>query len=113
MLGRVAAAVIAYLIVVFHFNDAMTTVGQLFGLSGYWALFIPSALVGLAVYRIADLDSWGLWDAAAFLVLGSISMLAITSNPAATALELVKGVTGFGIGGILAGLSARRGLYGR
>lgn len=38
MLGRVAAAVIAYLIVLFHFQNDMTTVGQLFGLTGFWAL---------------------------------------------------------------------------
>ncbi|WP_297489428.1 hypothetical protein [Thermococcus sp.] len=111
MLGRIAAALIVYLIVVFHFNGAMTTVGQLFGLSGYWALFIPSALVGLSVYRIADLDNWGPWDAAAFVVIGGIAMLAITGDPQATTLELVKGVTTFGLAGILAGLTmrARRG----
>jgi len=114
MLGRVAAALIVYLICIFHFKNSMVTVGQLFGLSGFWALFIPSALIGLSVYRIADLDNWGVWDAAAFLVIGSIAMLAITSNPQATALELVKGVTGFGIAGILAGLSMRGGKnYGR
>lgn len=107
MLGRVAAAVIAYLIVVFHFQSSMVTVGQLFGLTGFWALFIPSTLIGLSVYRITDLDHWGLWDAAAFLAIGSISMLAITSNPAATALELVKGVTTFGLAGILAGLTMK------
>ena len=113
MLGRIAAALIAYLLCIFHFSDAMTSVAGLFGLSGFWALFVPSALVGLSVYRIADLDSWGLWDAAAFLTIGSIAMLAITSNPQATALELVKGVTGFGIAGILAGLSMRGGRNGR
>jgi len=113
MLGRVAVALIAYLLCIFHFNNAMTTVGQLFGLTGFWALFIPSVLIGLAVYRIADLDNWGVWDAASFLVIGSIAMLAITSNPQATALELVKGVTGFGIAGILAGLSMRGGKNGR
>ncbi|NJE06634.1 hypothetical protein E3E36_10900 [Thermococcus sp. M36] len=114
MLGRIAAALIAYLLCIFHFSGAMTSVAGLFGLTGFWALFIPSALIGLAVYRIADLDSWGLWDAAAFLTIGSIAMLAITSNPQATALELVKGVTGFGIAGILAGLSMRgRSAYGR
>ena len=109
MLGRITAALIAYLLCIFHFNEAMTTVGQLFGLTGFWALFIPSALIGLSVYRILDFEDWGLWDAAGFLIIGSIAMLAITSNPETTALELVKGVTGFGIAGILAGLSMRGG----
>ena len=107
MLGRIAVALVAYLLCIFHFNSAMVTVGQLFGLSGFWALFIPSALIGLSVYRIADLDSWGVWDAAAFLILGGIFMLAITGDPRATALEFVKGVSGFGLMGILAGLTMR------
>jgi len=109
VIGRIAAALIAYLLCIFHFQNSMVTVGQLFGLTGFWALFIPSALIGLSVYRIADLDDWGVLDAGAFLIIGSIAMLAITSNPEATALELVKGVTGFGIAGILAGLSMRGG----
>ena len=107
MLGRIAAALVAYLLCIFHFQNSMVTVGQLFGLSGFWALFIPSALIGLSVYRIADLDNWGVWDAAAFLVLGGIFMLAITGDPRATALEFVKGVSGFGLMGILAGLTMR------
>jgi len=107
VLGRVAAALIAYLLCIFHFSDAMTSVAGLFGLTGFWALFIPSALVGLSVYRIADLDSWGVPDAAAFLVLGGIFMLALTGDPRATALEFVKGVSGFGLMGILAGLTMR------
>ena len=107
MLGRVAVALIAYLLCIFHFNNAMTTVGHLLGLGGFWALFIPSALVGLSVYRIADMDNWGIWDAAAFLILGGIFMLAITGDPKATALEFVKGVSGFGLMGILAGLTMK------
>ncbi|BAD84577.1 hypothetical membrane protein, conserved [Thermococcus kodakarensis KOD1] len=107
MLGRVAAALIAYLLCIFHFQNSMVTAGNLLGLSGFWALFIPSALIGLAVYRISDLDSWGLWDAAAFLILGGIFMLAITGDPTATALEFIKGVTGFGLAGVLAGLAAK------
>jgi len=107
MLGRITVALIAYLLCIFHFNDAMTTVGYLLGLNGFWALFIPSTLVGLAVYRIADMDNWGIWDAAAFLILGGIFMLAITGDPKATALEFVKGVSGFGLMGILAGLTMK------
>jgi len=114
MLGRVAAAVIAYLIALFHFQNSMVTVGQLFGLGGYWALFIPSALIGLSVYRIADLDSWGLWDAVSFLVIGSIAMLAMTNNPTATMFELVKGVVSFSVAAILGALALRGGgSYGR
>jgi hypothetical protein len=109
MLGRVAVALIAYLLCVFHFQNSMVTVGQLFGLSGFWALFIPSALVGLSVYRIADLDHWGLWDAVAFLVVGSIAMLAMTGNPAATMYELVKGVVSFSVAAILGALALRGG----
>lgn len=108
MLGRVAAALIAYLLCI-HFSDAMTTVGQLFGLTGFWALFIPSALIGLSVYRIADLDNWGLWDAAGFLVIGSIAMLAMTGNPEATMYELVKGVVSFSVAAILGALALRGG----
>lgn len=111
MLGRITAALIAYLLCIFHFSNAMTSVAGLFGLSGFWALFIPSTLIGLSVYRITDLDHWGPWDAAAFVLIGGIAMLAITGDPQATTLELVKGVTTFGLAGILAGLTmrARRG----
>lgn len=109
MLGRIAAALTAYLLCIFHFQDSIMTVGQLFGLTGFWALFIPSALIGLAVYRISDLDSWGIWDAASFLVLGSIIMLAMTSDPEATAYELVKGVVSFSVAAILGALALRGG----
>ncbi|NJF24546.1 hypothetical protein [Thermococcus sp. Bubb.Bath] len=114
MLGRIAAAIIVYILCVFHFQHSMVTVGQLFGLSGFWALYIPSALVGLSVYRIADLESWGIWDAASFLIIGSIIMLAMTSNPEATAYELVKGVVSFSVAAILGALAFRGGAnYGR
>ncbi|NJE75975.1 hypothetical protein E3E37_03430 [Thermococcus sp. ES12] len=109
MLGRIAVALIAYLLCIFHFSDAVTSVASLFGLTGFWALFIPSTLIGLAVYRIADLDSWGLWDAASFLVIGSIIMLAMTSDPEATAYELVKGVVSFSVAAILGALALRGG----
>ena len=109
MLGRVAAALIAYLLCIFHFSDAMTSVAGLFGLTGFWALFIPSALIGLAVYRIADLDNWGIWDAASFLVIGSIAMLAMTGNPEATMYELIKGVVSFSVAAILGALALRGG----
>ncbi|MFA4700141.1 hypothetical protein [Pyrococcus kukulkanii] len=111
MLGRVAVALIAYLLCIFHFKDAMTSVGQLFGLQGFWALFIPSTAVGLSVYRIADLDDWGVWDAAAFLTIGTIAMLAITSDPGATIYELVKSVVGFSVAAILGALALRRGSH--
>ena len=114
MLGRIAASIIAYLLCIFHFQNSMVAVGQLFGLSGFWALFIPSALVGLAIYRITDLDSWGLWDAASFLVIGSILMLALTSDPKATLLQLTQGVVGFSVAAILGALALRGGRsYGR
>ncbi|WP_246112320.1 hypothetical protein [Thermococcus aciditolerans] len=87
----------------------MTSVAGLFGLSGFWALFIPSALIGLAVYRIVDLDNWGVWDAAAFLTIGSIAMLAMTGNPEATAYELIKGVVSFSVAAILGALALRGG----
>ena len=109
MLGRVAAALIAYILCIFHFSDAMTSVAGLFGLTGFWALFIPSALIGLAVYRIADLDNWGIWDAASFLVIGSIAMLAMTGNPEATMYELIKGVVSFSVAAILGALALRGG----
>ena len=35
MLGRVAAALIAYLLCIFKFQDSMVTVGHLLGLSGF------------------------------------------------------------------------------
>jgi len=109
MLGRIAAALIAYLLCIFHFSDAMTSVAGLFGLTGFWALFIPSTLIGLAVYRIADLDHWGVPDAAAFLIIGSIAMLAITGNPEATMYELIKGVVSFSVAAILGALALRGG----
>lgn len=112
MLGRIAVALIAYLLCIFHFNDAMTSVAGLFGLTGFWALFIPSALIGLSVYRIADMDNWGVWDAAAFLVIGSIAMLAMTGNPEATMYELVKGVVSFSVAAILGALALRGGGQG-
>ena len=109
MLGRVTAALIAYLLCIFHFSDAMTSVAGLFGLTGFWALFIPSALIGLAVYRIADLEHWGVWDAAGFLVIGSTALLAMTNDPEATAYELVKGVVSFSVAAILGALALRGG----
>ena len=109
MLGRIAVTIAAYLLCVFYFKEDITTVGQLFGLTGFWALFIPSALVGLSVYRIADLDDWGVWDAAAFLTIGSIAMLAMTNNPEATVYELVKGVVSFSVAAILGALALRGG----
>ena len=109
MLGRIAVALVAYLLCIFHFNSAMVTVGQLFGLSGFWALFIPSALVGLSVYRIADPDTWGLWDAVGFLIIGGIAMLAMTGNPEATAFEMIKGVVSFSVAAILGALVLRGG----
>ncbi len=109
MLGRITVALIAYLLCIFHFQDSMVTVGQLFGLTGFWALFIPSALIGLSVYRIADLDNWGLWDATSFLVVGSIAMLAMTGNPEATMYELIKGVVSFSVAAILGALALRGG----
>ncbi|ALM76212.1 hypothetical protein [Thermococcus barophilus] len=109
MLGRVAVSLIAYLLCIFYWQDTVTSVGQLLGLSGFWALFIPSALIGLSVYRIADLDDWGVWDAAAFLTIGSIAMLAMTNNPQATMFELVKGVVSFSVAAILGALALRGG----
>ncbi|AJC70913.1 hypothetical protein X802_00925 [Thermococcus guaymasensis DSM 11113] len=106
MLGRVAVSLIAYLLCIFKFQDSMVTVGHLLGLSGFWALFIPSALIGLSVYRIADLDHWGLWDAASFLVIGSIAMLAMTGDPKATTYELIKGVVSFSVAAILGARAA-------
>ncbi|NJE47316.1 hypothetical protein E3E35_07875 [Thermococcus sp. GR7] len=109
MLGRVAAALIAFILCVFHWQDTIIAVGQLLGLSGFWALYIPSTLIGLSVYRIADMDNWGVWDAAAFLTIGSIAMLAMTSDPGATIYELVKGVVSFSVAAILGALALRGG----
>ena len=109
MLGRIAVTIAAYLLCVFYFKEDITTVGQLFGLTGFWALFIPSALVGLSVYRIANLDDWGVWDAAAFLIIGSFAMLAMTSDPSATIYELIKGVVSFSVAAILGALALRGG----
>lgn len=109
MLGRITVALIAYLLCVFEFQDSMVTVGQLFGLSGFWALFIPSALIGLSVYRIADLEHWGVPDAAGFLIIGSIIMLALTSDPTATLLQLTQGVVSFSVAAILGALALRGG----
>ena len=109
MLGRIAAALIAYLLCIFHFNNAMTSVAGLFGLTGFWALFIPSALIGLAVYKITDLDNWGIWDAAGFLIIGSILMLALTNDPKATLMQLTQGVVGFSVAAILGALALRGG----
>ena len=109
MLGRIAVTITAYLLCVFYFKEDITRVGQLLGLSGFWALFIPSALVGLSVYRIADLENWGIWDAAGFLVIGSFAMLAMTSDPTATAYELIKGVVSFSVAAILGALALRGG----
>jgi len=109
MLGRIAVALVAYLLCIFHFSDAMTSVAGLFGLTGFWALFIPSALVGLSVYRIADPDTWGLWDAVGFLIIGGIAMLAMTGNPEATAFEMIKGVVSFSVAAILGALVLRGG----
>lgn len=109
MLGRVAAALTAYLLCIFYWQDTVTSVGQLFGLSGFWALFIPSALIGLSAYRIADMDNWGVWDAAAMLTIGSFAMLAITNNPEATIFELIKGVVSFSVAAILGALALKGG----
>jgi hypothetical protein len=109
MLGRIAVALLVYILCIFHWQDTVTSVGQLLGLGGFWALFIPSALIGLSVYRIADLDNWGIWDAAAMLTIGSFAMLAITNNPEATIFELIKGVVSFSVAAILAALTLKRG----
>lgn len=109
MLGRVAVALIAFILCVFHWQDTIIAVGQLIGLSGFWALYIPSALIGLSAYRIADMDNWGLWDAASFLVIGSMAMLAMTSDPSATIYELVKGVVSFSVAAILGALALKGG----
>ncbi|AMM53484.1 hypothetical protein [Pyrococcus kukulkanii] len=109
MLGRIAVALIAYLLCIFHFQDSVITVGKLLGLSGFWALFVPSTIVGLSIYRIADLDNWGIWDAISLLSLGTIAMLAITSNPTATVYELIKGVVSFSVAAILAALTIKGG----
>ncbi|BAA30293.1 hypothetical protein [Pyrococcus horikoshii] len=109
MLGRIAVTLVAYLLCIFYFQDSMVKVGELFGLSGFWALFIPSALIGLSVYRIANLDDWGIWDAAAFLTIGGIAMLALTGNPEATLFELVKGVVSFSVAAILGALALKGG----
>ena len=109
MLGRIAVTIAAYLLCVFYFKEDITTVGQLFGLAGFWALFIPSALIGLSVFKISDLDSWGIWDALGFLIIGGIAMLAITSDPETTLFELIKGVVSFSIAAILGALALRGG----
>jgi len=108
-LSRVAAALIVFILCVFKWQDTIISIGQLFGLSGFLALYIPSTLVGLSVYRIVDLGDWGIWDAAAFLTIGSIAMLAMTNNPEATVYELVKGVVSFSVAAILGALALRGG----
>ena len=109
MLGRIAVTLTAYILCIFYFKEDIIAVGQLFGLTGFWALFIPSALVGLSVYKISDLDNWGIWDAVSFLLLGSIAMLAITSDPQTTLFELIKGVVSFSVAAILGALALRGG----
>ena len=109
MLGRIAVTIAVYLLCVFYFKEDITAVGQLFGLRGFWALFIPSALIGLSVFKISDLDSWGIWDALGFLIIGGIAMLAITSDPETTLFELIKGVVSFSIAAILGALALRGG----
>jgi len=88
-LSRVAAALIVFILCVFKWQDTIISIGQLFGLSGFLALYIPSTLVGLSVYRIVDLGDWGIWDAAAFLTIGSIAMLAMTMIAPATVAAMV------------------------
>ncbi len=107
MIGRIAAALAAYLLCVFHFSNDMITVGHVFGITGFWALFVPATMIALSVYKIADADDWGLWDAVGFLIIGGIAMVAMTNDPRATFIQMMKGVLGFGIAGVLAGLSMR------
>jgi len=113
MLGRIAAALIVFILCVFKWQDTIVSIGQLFGLNGFLALYIPSTLVGLSVYRIVDLDDWGVWDAVGFLIIGLFAMLAMTNDPQATVYELVKGVVSFSIAAILGALALRGGRNGR
>ena len=113
MLGRIAAALIVFILCVFKWQDTIVPIGQLFGLNGFLALYIPSTLVGLSVYRIVDLDDWGVWDAVGFLIIGLFAMLAMTNDPQATVYELVKGVVSFSIAAILGALALRGGRNGR
>jgi len=109
MIGRVAAAVISYMLCIFYFRDSIEAIGAVMHLSGFWALFVPAALVGFSVYRLADLEDWGAWDALALLILGSFALLSLTNDPGATIYEIVKGTVSFSIAAILAGLTLRKG----
>lgn len=108
-LSRIAITLIVFLLCIFKWKEEIISVGQLLGLNGFWALYIPSTLVGLSVYRIVDLDNWGLPDAMGFLLIGSFAMLAMTNNPQATIYELIKGVVSFSVAAILGALALKGG----
>lgn len=106
---RVAAAFIVYILCVFKWQEAILTIGHWLGLSGFLALFVPAAAIALSIYRIIDIENWGVLDAAGLFLIGIFAYIALTNDPRSAALDLIRGVVSFSIATILGALVLKGG----
>lgn len=112
-MGRIAAATAVFLLLITKLQNYTIAVGQgLLGLSGFLAFYIPAALAGLAVFRLLDMENWGVPDAAALAWLGVFALYSLTGDATAVALELAKSTTGFALGMLFGALVAARAAKG-
>lgn len=98
---RIAITFSVFLFSIFLYKDSLVAVGELVGLSGFWALYVPAAAVSLAVYELM-IPTRGLTDALAILVIGTVALLGLTNNATQTLIELIKSVVGFSVAAVLA-----------
>lgn len=109
MLGRITAAAATFLLLITKLQGYTVAVGEgLLGLSGFWAFYIPALLAALAVFRLLDMDNWGVPDAAGLAWLAVFAMYSLTGDATAVALELAKSTAGFAMGLLFGALIATR-----
>ena len=114
MLGRIVAATATFLLLITKLQQYTVAVGEgLLHLSGFWAFYIPALLVALAVFRLLDMENWGVPDAAALAWLGVFALYSLTGDATTVALELVKSTTGFAMGLLFGALIAARSVASR
>ncbi|ASJ16738.1 hypothetical protein A3L04_06450 [Thermococcus chitonophagus] len=103
---RFLASFLSFILLITYFKEYTVEFGKLIGLSGFWALYIPSTISALSILRLLDRENWGVLDALALGWLGIFALTSMTGNIEQVAYEVVKSAVGFAIGTILGAIAA-------
>lgn len=107
MLGRALLSFFIYILMVTFYKEQTIALGNLLGLTGFFAIFVPAAATALSIYRLLDTENWSVIDAVALLWIAASLLLLLSNDPRAALYELTKSIVGFSVAALLGALAMK------